>query len=107
MYNKGDMDKPIYTIKLKTQFFKEDGIIVGLAPELNVSSFGKDLTSARQALAEAIDGFLETCRDMCTLEDVLEEAGFNIGSSKYVWEPPKIIKKEQLAFKVEPSGIYA
>ncbi|MEK9165565.1 MAG: type II toxin-antitoxin system HicB family antitoxin [Patescibacteria group bacterium] len=97
----------MYTIKLKTQFFKEDGVMVGVAPELNVSSFGENLREARRSLAEAIEGFLETCRDLGTLEEVLEEAGFNTRQDKYIWEPSKIIRQEQLDFKIEPSPAYA
>lgn len=97
----------MYTIKLKTQFFKENGVIVGVAPELNVSSFGRNLIEAKRSLSEAIEGFLETCRDLGTLEEVLEDAGFNIQANKYIWEPPKIVRQEQLDFKVDPSRAYA
>ncbi|MBI2050492.1 MAG: type II toxin-antitoxin system HicB family antitoxin [Parcubacteria group bacterium] len=68
------MDKP--RIKLKTEFFEEDGNIVGLAPQINVSSFGDTLPDARRSLQEAIDLWIEGCMEMGTLEQVLEEDGF-------------------------------
>ena len=63
-------------IKLKTEFFEEDGQIIGIAPEINVSSFGSDLADAKRSLQEAVELWLEGCIEMGTLEQVLEEEGF-------------------------------
>ncbi|MFQ6042492.1 MAG: type II toxin-antitoxin system HicB family antitoxin [Candidatus Poribacteria bacterium] len=60
----------------RAEIFQEDDVYVGLCPELNVSSYGEDIDEAKQSLQEAVEGFLETCEAMGTLEEVLEEAGF-------------------------------
>lgn len=39
---------------------KEDGLYVARCPELNVTSQGKDVESARANLSEAIELYLET-----------------------------------------------
>jgi predicted RNase H-like HicB family nuclease len=59
-----------------TELFEEDGQIVALCPELNVSSFGDTLEEALRSLQEAITLFLEECQRMGTLDAVLEEAGY-------------------------------
>lgn len=63
-------------ITMKVKVFKEGDVYVALCPELNVSSFGDDIKSAKRSLREAIEAFLEECEVMGTLEEVLEEAGF-------------------------------
>jgi predicted RNase H-like HicB family nuclease len=59
-----------------TQLFEEDGQIVAVCPELNVSSFGDTTQEALASLQEAVTLFLEECAHMGTLESVLEEAGY-------------------------------
>ena len=61
-------------IPYTSQVFEEDGQIVALCPELNVSSFGDTREDALAALQEAVTLFLEECQIMGTLEAVLEQA---------------------------------
>ena len=63
-------------IPYTSQLFEEDGQIVALCPELNVSSFGDTPAEALASLKEAVTLFLEECQRMGTLEMVLEEAGY-------------------------------
>ena len=63
-------------VVFRAEFFREGDLYIGLAPELNVSSSGETLDEAKESLKEAVDGFLEECETMGTLEDVIEEAGF-------------------------------
>ena len=60
----------------RAEFFQEGDVYVGLCPELNVSSFGEDIKDAQHSLQEAVEAFIETCDEIGTLEEVLEEAGF-------------------------------
>ncbi len=63
-------------IVFRAEFFKEYDQYVGLAPELGISSFGPGLEAAKASLQEAADAFVEECEALGTLEEVLEEAGF-------------------------------
>ena len=63
-------------IVYRTEFFKEGDLYVGLAPELNVSSFGETLEETRQSLQEAVEAFAEACQTMGTFDEVMEESGF-------------------------------
>jgi predicted RNase H-like HicB family nuclease len=58
------------------ELFKEGDLYVGLAPELNISSFGETLEEARHSLQEAVEAFAEACQAMGTFEEVMEEWGF-------------------------------
>jgi len=63
-------------IVYRAEFFHEGDLYVGLALELNVSSFGETLDEAKRSLQEAVEAFIEECETMGTLEEVMEEAGF-------------------------------
>ena len=80
-------------IVFRAEFFKEGDLYVGLAPEFNVSSFGGTLDEAKRSIKEAVDGFLEECEAMGTLEDVIEEAGFQKRGSQ--WLPRQILSGHQ------------
>ena len=75
-------------LKFRAEFFEEDDNIVGLCPELNVSSFGDDLQDAQSSLQEAVVAFLETCEALGTFEDVLQEAGFHLEKGSWVTREP-------------------
>ncbi|HNS01606.1 MAG TPA: type II toxin-antitoxin system HicB family antitoxin [Anaerolineae bacterium] len=60
----------------RVEIFREDDTYVALCPDLDVSSFGDTPEQAKLSLHEALEGFLETCEALGTLEQVLEEAGF-------------------------------
>jgi predicted RNase H-like HicB family nuclease len=63
-------------IVYRAEFFKEGDLYVGLAPELNVSSFGETLDEARLSLQEAVGAFAEACQTIGTFDEVMEESGF-------------------------------
>ena len=74
------MTKVIY----RAEIFPEGECYVGLCRELDVSSFGDSPEDAGSSLQEAVELFLEGCEDMGTLDEVLEESGFqNINGT---WE---------------------
>ncbi len=64
-------------IPYTSELFEEDGQVVAVCPELNVSSFGDTSAEALNSLKEAVELFLEECLSMGTLDTVLEEAGYH------------------------------
>ena len=62
-------------VSYTSQLYDEDGQIVAVCPELNVSSFGDTPQEALACLEEAVTLFLEECKRIGSLEMVLEEAG--------------------------------
>lgn len=82
----------------RIEIFKEDGQYVGVAPELNVSSFGDTKEEAKQSLKEAVELFLEECQRMGTLEEVLTEAGFKL--EKHYWKAPNPLVTERMALGI-------
>ena len=63
-------------LEYRVEVFEEEGQYVALCPELNVSSFGNTVETAKISLQEAVELFLEECESMGTLNEVLSEAGF-------------------------------
>lgn len=82
----------------RIEIFKEGKQYVAIAPELNVSSFGDTPKDAKKALKEAVELFLEECKNMGTLEEVLTEAGFKFVSRS--WHSPDPLLTERMALGV-------
>jgi len=86
-------------ISVRIEIFKDGDVYSALSPELNVSSYGDTIEEARESLKEAVDAFIEECRNMGTLEDVLEESGFHkINES---WKLKKPVIEENYTFAVK------
>ncbi len=80
-------------IELNIDYFEEDGVIVALSPELQVSSFGNTLAEAEKSIEEALELFFEGCESLGTLNEVLEESGFKkIGDEWVLRKPIKTTK---------------
>jgi predicted RNase H-like HicB family nuclease len=57
-------------------YFEEGSVIIAHCVPLDVSSCGHDLQEARRNIRDAVAGFIETCEEMGTLEDVLQGSDF-------------------------------
>lgn len=76
------------TVTFRAEFFREDDVYVGLAPELDVSSYGENLDDAKRSLQEAVDAFLEECEAMGSFAEVMEEAGFERHGNRWLPHQP-------------------
>ena len=93
------MLKMLEPIVIRVEMFEEDGQIVSLCPELNVSSFGETKEKAEKSLIEAVSLFLEECERMGTLKAILEEAGFkhqDSPSTMWISREPIVVEKLKL-----------
>jgi predicted RNase H-like HicB family nuclease len=88
----------VKNIIFNSRTFKEGEVYVSLCPELNVSSFGDTIDEAKASLKEAVEAFIEECEVMGTLEEVLEEAGFDRRSEpSETWVPREPLVEEKMA----------
>jgi predicted RNase H-like HicB family nuclease len=92
VYSRGE--SMAHRIVYRAEFFQEGDVYIGLASELNVSSFGETLEEARQSLQEAVEAFVEECQNMGTFEEVMEEAGFV--KKGELWVPRQPLVAEML-----------
>jgi len=67
----------------RAEIFQEDDLWVGLCPDLDVSSFGESPAEARESLQEAIEAFLEGCKELGSLDEVLTESGYVLGDGAW------------------------
>lgn len=81
------------TIKVFYEGSSKDAPWVSFNPEFKVASCGPTPKKAEANLKEAIRGVLETCKDIGTLEEIMQEAGFVLEDKK--------IKLEKAKAKVE------
>jgi predicted RNase H-like HicB family nuclease len=90
----------MFRLPYTSQLFEEDGQIVAVCPELNVSSFGNTPDAALAALQEAVTLFLEECQRLGTLVTILEEAGYyhEPGSTRWLHREPIQINRLEAAF---------
>ncbi|WP_415907748.1 hypothetical protein [Oleiharenicola sp. Vm1] len=78
-----------YTVQL----WQEGDQFIAHAMPLDVASSGTTPAKARKALKEAVTLFLDTAKQMGTLEQVLEETGYTRGARG--WSSPKWLKTEK------------
>ena len=71
-------------IEYNAQIWKEGNQYIAHAMPLDVMSAGPSPEGARKALDEAVHLFLVTAADMGTLEDVLEESGYELRQGSWV-----------------------
>lgn len=83
-------------LDFRIEIFKEGKQYVAVAPELNVSSFGSSQKEAKVSLREAVELFLEECKRMGTLDDVLVEAGFKPKEREWRSNDPLITERMAL-----------
>jgi predicted RNase H-like HicB family nuclease len=83
-----------YTI----QILQEREEFIAHAYPLDVTSSGQTVEEAKLALNEAVHLFLVTAADMGTLDDVLEEAGYQFTQNN--WISPTWVSFERQAIKV-------
>src|SRR3990167_8934809 len=81
------------TIKVFYEGTSKDAPWVSYNPEFKVASCGPSPKKAEANLKEAIRGVLETCDDIGTLEQLMQEAGFLIEDKK--------IKLDKATTKIE------
>ena len=85
-------------LDFRIEIFKEGKLYVSVAPELNVSSFGSTQKEAKVSLKEAVELFLEECKSMGTLDDVLIEAGFKPKNRQWRSNDPLVTERMALGF---------
>jgi predicted RNase H-like HicB family nuclease len=71
-------------LEIEAELWREGSQYVARANPLNVLTCGDTREEAESALEEAVELFLETAREMGTLEDVLVECGYSIVEDKWV-----------------------
>jgi hypothetical protein len=71
-------------IKYSAQIWKEGNQYIAHAMPLDVMSAGPSPEETRKALDEAVHLFLVTAADMGTLEDVLQESGYELRQEGWV-----------------------
>jgi predicted RNase H-like HicB family nuclease len=78
---------------LPVVFFEESGVIIAYCVPLDVSSCGHDIEEAKHNIRDALTGFIEACEEMGTLDEVLEESGFQKHEGS--WSPPVLINTDK------------
>jgi predicted RNase H-like HicB family nuclease len=71
-------------LEYTAQIWKEGDQFIAHAMPLDVVSSGPTVEAAREALDEAVSLFLETAAEVGTLEEVLQECGFDLQEGHWV-----------------------
>ena len=74
-------------IDYTAQIWKEGSQYVAHAMPLDVMSSGKTPEEARQALDEAVHLFLVTADGMGTLDEILQETGYELREGRWISPP--------------------
>ncbi|HZF11539.1 MAG TPA: hypothetical protein VFE33_22350 [Thermoanaerobaculia bacterium] len=85
---------------MTVHIWKEDDQFVAHAMPLDVMSSGATPEAARLALDEAVRVFLLTAADMGTLDQVLEESGYEHHGDRWVCPAFVAVERHELALAV-------
>ena len=77
-----------FEAKIPVLLFEEGKKVIAYSPALDLSSCGDSEEQARQRFAEAAMIFLDEITEMGTLDEVLEEYGWQKIPTKRRWAPP-------------------
>lgn len=80
-------------IKFDGIIFKEGQTFIAYSPKLDISSCGNTIDEVRKNLKIAVRLFLEEAEKMGTLEDILQESGYE-KTDINVWETPRLVATE-------------
>ena len=86
-------------ISFTVHVFKEGEVYVAYVPELDVSSCGDTPEEARNHIQEAAQAFLETSQEMGNLNQVLEEAGYELEGE--TWRAPEFVSLDHLSLSLK------
>ncbi len=64
-------------LKLTEELWKEGNMYVSYCPELDIASCGENVDQAKKNLKEVILINLEEAKKLGTIDDLLQEAGFD------------------------------
>jgi predicted RNase H-like HicB family nuclease len=87
-------------LDMTVHIYKEGAQYVAHAMPLDVMSSGPTPEAARQALDEAVSVFLLTAADIGTLEQVLEESGYERQGDRWVCPAFVAVERHELALAV-------
>jgi len=87
-------------IEYTVQIWKECNQYIAHATPLDVVSSGPTPEDARNALKEAVHLFLDTVKEMGTLEEVLDECGYELTGNNWVSPSWVAIEKQSTAFGI-------
>ena len=79
--------------------FKEGDTYVAYVPALDVSSCGATDDEARRNIRDAVRGFLESSADLGTLDEILQEAGYEREGDK--WRAPEFVSVDRLTMSIK------
>jgi len=78
--------------------FKEGDTYVAYVPALDVSSCGASDEEARQNIRDAVRGFLAASADLGTLDEVLQESGYEREGGE--WHAPEFVSVDRLTTSI-------
>jgi len=87
-------------IEFTVQIWKEGNQYIAHATPLDVLSSGATPENARNALKEAVHLFLDTAIEMGTLEEILNECGYESSGNNWVSPPWIAIEKQSMAIGI-------
>ena len=79
--------------------FKEGNTYVAYVPALDVSSCGATDEEARRNIRDAVRGFLAASADMGTLNEILQEAGYEPEGEG--WRGPEFVSIARLTTSIK------
>lgn len=84
-----------YRLKIPVEFFQEGKAIIAYCPILDLSTSGSTLANAQRNFREAVDLWVESCIEMGTLDQALQELGWTKKKTdnNVRMVPPRVLRR--------------
>ncbi len=79
--------------------FKEGNAYVAYVPALDLSTCGATDDEARRNIRDAVRGFLAASANMGTLDEILQEAGYEREGE--TWRAPEFVSVDRLTMSIK------
>ena len=85
-------------VKLPVWIIKEDKYFVAYTPALDFAATGDSLEDAKKSFSEAINIFFYEIEEKGTLEEVLQEFGWQ--KLDNIYQPPEVVEQSEEQVKI-------
>jgi len=90
---------PMPDFSFTAHIFKEGETYVAYVPALDLSSCGATDEEARRNIRDAVRGFLAASEDLGTLDEILQEAGYEPEADG--WRAPEFVSVDRVTMSIK------
>ena len=89
------------SVALQVLFLREKEYFIAYAPALDLSAYGESMEEAMKAFEDVLSIFLEDVTSKGTLDELLQNLGWDRADEDSRWVPPYIVSQQSKEISLE------